>query len=349
MTEAALDSLTFGKAAIAAAAIATTTAAACRRTGSRTAGLAAALAVLAGTAAGLWLVDGLPRLSPRVAVERLLVIGLPLAAIAEAIAVGAALGIVATVVRGVAAFALVRVLLHDSVHLQMEETAAGATVLTAAVLAAIEWPVVAAGERRDDGGVVTVLAVVLALAAAAVVIPMAGYVKGGIVAALLAATVGGALAGGGRVGLTGFGFAALLGIVVVGRFFGGLSSPAALLLCSPPILTVAVGRVGESLGDAATGRVMRSAAYRLALAIVPLVVVIAHSWHDFDRSFRRILSPPAGPNTTPASSLPRGNSLRREPLFDLAAATLDVFLAQQGRLTRNVDKIAGAARNGGEW
>jgi hypothetical protein len=339
--------LTFGGAAIAAAAIATATAAACRRTRNRTACLAAALAVLAGTAAGLWLVGGLLRLPPRVAIGRLLVIGLPLAAIAEAIAVEAGLGRVATVVRGVTALTLVRVLLHDSVHLQMEETAANATVLTAAGLAAIGWPIAVAGERRDDGGVVTVLAVVLALAAAAVAIPMAGYVKGGLVAALLAAAAGGALAGGGRVGLTGFSFAALVGIVVVGRFFGGLSSSTALLLCSPPILTVAVGRVGDSFGDVAAGRVIRSAACRLALAIVPLVVVIAHGWHDFDRSFRQILSPPAGPDASPSSSILQEQSWRMESLFDLAAATLDVSLAAPRGSGGRIRTSSGRRRDGG--
>lgn len=241
-------------------------------------------------------------MSPRVGVERLLVIGLPMAAIAEAIAARAGVGRVSTIARGVTALVLVRVILHDSVHLTETESASGATVLAAAVLAAIEWPIVAAGERLDDGCVVTVLAVVFSLAASAMVIPMAGYVKGGIVAALLAVAVGGSLAGGGRVGLTGFGFAALVGIVVVGRFFGNLSSTAALLLCSSPMLSVAVGRGGEYLGDMVVGRGMRSAGCRLAVAIVPLVIVVAQGWHDFDRSFRRILRPPRGPEASPMSS-----------------------------------------------
>ncbi|MFM8890581.1 MAG: hypothetical protein ACKOTB_02975, partial [Planctomycetia bacterium] len=213
------------------------------------------------------------------------------ATIASATVAGAGPRRLATAVRGVAAVLLVRVLLHDSVHLGINETAARTAVIATAVLAAIEWPFVAAGERRARGGVADVLAIVLALAAAAVAIAMAGYVKGGLVAALFAAAVAGSLAGGGRVGLAGFGFAAVAGIVVVGRFFGGLSSPAAVLLSSPPILTVAVGRIGDALGDVGAGRVMRSAAYRLAVAIVPLVVVLAQSWTDFDRSFRRILSP----------------------------------------------------------
>ncbi|MFM8892380.1 MAG: hypothetical protein ACKOTB_12300, partial [Planctomycetia bacterium] len=59
---------------IAAGAVALATVMACRRTGNRTAVPAAALAVLAGTAAGLWLAGGLPRLPPRVAVGRLLVV-----------------------------------------------------------------------------------------------------------------------------------------------------------------------------------------------------------------------------------------------------------------------------------
>ena len=302
-----LGPLTFAGAAVAAGAVALSTAAAGRRAWGGSRGLAA-LSVLAGTAAGGWLVGGLSPLPPRVAVVRLLVVGLPLAAATEAVAAGQRLRRLAPVVRGVAALVIVRVLLHDSVHLQMEATAGRTAVLGAAALAALAWPFVAAGERRIDGGIVAVVAVMVSLLAAALAIPMAGYVKGGLVAALLAVAVTGSLAGGGRSGLSGFGFAALMGIVVVGRFFGGLSSPAAVLLCMPPVLTVAAGHVGDLLGDEAAGRVIRSAAYRLAVAIVPLVVVLAQSWTDFDSSFRRMVVPPSGLDASPASSLSRENS-----------------------------------------
>lgn len=323
--------LTFGGAAIAAFAVALATVQACRRAGAgggwpATAG--AAIAVLAGTAVGGWLAGGLPPLPPRVAVGRLLAVGLPLAAVAEALAavfagtpaglhaeahagrvvVGGGLRWLVPAVRCLAALLLVRVLLHDSVHLRIGGTAGREELVAAAVLAALAWPFVAADERRADGGVVAVLAAVASLAAAAMAIPMAGYVKGGLVAALLAASVAGSLAGGGRAGLAGFGFAAVVGIVAVGRFFGGLSAVAAFLLCIPPVLAVAAGRVGDSLGAAAAGRLMRSTPYRLAAAIVPLVVVLAQSWSDFDRSFRRMLVPPARADASPAPSILRENS-----------------------------------------
>lgn len=275
-------------AAIAAGVVAAATAAACRRAGAR---VGAVPAVLVGTVAGAWLVGALPRLPPASALGRLIAVGLPVAALVELAAPWRRPGIAVSLVRGLAGLALVRVLLHGSVHLGAEETGSRGLVIGAAALAALAWPAVAAGERRDDGGV-TAVAVVLALAATALAIPLAGYVKGGMVALVLAAALAGSLAGGGRVGLAGFGFAALVGIVGVGRFFGGLSTPAALLLASAPLIACAAGSVGDRLGAAPAGRMTRSVAYRLALAGVPLAVVVFHGYREFERSFRPLLAPP---------------------------------------------------------
>lgn len=279
-------------AALAAGAIAMATAAAARRAGAGVARIGAVPAVLAGTVAGAWLVGALPRLPPASALARLVAVGLPVAALVEASLAWRRPGIAMSLVRGLAGLALVRVLLHGSVHLGAEETGSRGAVIGAALLAALAWPAVAAGEHRDDGGVVTTVAVVLALAATALAIPLAGYVKGGMVALVLAAALAGSLAGGGRVGLAGFGFAALVGIVGVGRFFGGLSTPAALLLSSAPLIALAAGSVGARLGAAPAGRMTRSVAYRLALAGVPLAVVVFHGYRAFERSFRPLLAPP---------------------------------------------------------
>lgn len=278
-------------AALAAGVVAAATAAACRRAGAAGARVGAVPAVLAGTVAGAWLVGALPRLPPASALGRLIAVGLPVAALVELAAPWRRPGIAVSLVRGLAGLALVRVLLHGSVHLGAEETGSRGLVIGAAALAALAWPAVAAGERRDDGGV-TAVAVVLALAATALAIPLAGYVKGGMVALVLAAALAGSLAGGGRVGLAGFGFAALVGIVGVGRFFGGLSTPAALLLASAPLIACAAGGVGDRLGAAPAGRMTRSVAYRLALAGVPLAVVVFHGYREFERSFRPLLAPP---------------------------------------------------------
>lgn len=283
--------LAVGGAALAAGAAAALVAAAGRRAG-RSDGPWGVVAVLAGAATGAWLVGALPQLPPASALSRLLAVGVPGAALVELAARSGRVGCVAPVVRGLAGLALIRVLLHGSVHLGAEQTGSRGAVIGAAALAALAWPAVAAGERRDDGGVVTTVAVVLALAATALAIPLAGYVKGGMVALGLAAALAGSLAGGGRVGLAGFGFAALVGIVGVGRFFGGLSTPAALLLASAPVIARAAGSVGDRLGAAPAGRMTRSAAYRLALAAVPLAIVVFHGYREFERSFRPLLSPP---------------------------------------------------------
>ena len=242
--------------------------------------------VLAGSLLGAWLADALPRLPPASAVGRLLAVGLPLAAVVELLAASRRPRFVAPLVRGLAGLALVRVILHGSVHLGGEETGSPAAVIGGVVAAALAWPAVAAGERGSDRGAVTVIAVVLALAATALAIPMAGYVKGGLVALVLAAALAGSLAGGGRVGLAGFGAAALVGIASVGRFFGGLSTEAAGLICAAPLLAAGAGWLGDRLGAAPAGHLMRSAAYRLALAAAPLAAVLVHGWLAFERSFR---------------------------------------------------------------
>lgn len=291
------DPLAVGRALGAACAVAALVAATARRTvrpdgGARVA--AALVGAAVGTLVGVWLAGATPRLPPTTALDRLLVVGLPLAVIVELAAATGGRGRPAAALRAVAALLLARVLLHGSVHLGAGGAGARAIAVVGAGLLAVAWVLVEWRDRAGEGAPparvagesVTVVATVLALATAGLAIPMAGYVKGGLVALVLAAALAGSLAAGGSAGLGGVGLAALFGIAGLGRFFGGLSTEAAALVCAAPLVAAGAGRIGDRLGAAPAGRLVGSAPYRLVLAAVPLTAVLVHGWIAFERSFR---------------------------------------------------------------
>ncbi len=278
-----------------------------RRWGGVAARIAGVVAVVGGAVAGLAVVPALPRWPPTAAVDRLLLVALPLVAAVELVAALAgprrpATGWIVMAARGLAALVLAPVLLHGSVHVGPGGSRGFWEAIGGAVLLACAGAIVTAGRRRAGGGDVPpedgrssdadgveLVALVMAVTSAGVVIPMAGYVKGGVVALVLAAALAGSVAGGARQGLGGMGLALLLGIVGLGRLFGGLSAPAALLLCLAPLGAIAARGAAERVGASRGGRVLRSAGYRLVVAALPLGVVLLHAWREFERSFKPLL------------------------------------------------------------
>jgi hypothetical protein len=288
-----------------------------RRWGAVAARIAGVVAVVGGAVAGLAVVPALPRWPPTAAVDRLLLVALPLVAAVELVAALAGprrpatgwlgtgwivTGWLVTAARGLVALALAPVLLHGSVHVGPGGSRGFWEAISGAVLLACAGAIVTAGRpcagggdvppedgRSSDADGVELVALVMAVTSAGVVIPMAGYVKGGVVALVLAAALAGSVAGGARQGLGGMGLALLLGIVGLGRLFGGLSAPAALLLCLAPLGAIAARGAAERVGASPGGRVLRSAGYRLVVAALPLGVVLLHAWREFERSFKPLL------------------------------------------------------------
>ena len=143
-----------------------------------------------------------------------------------------------------------------------------------------------------------------------------------------------------RHGLVGFGMAALVGIASVGRFFGGLSSPAALLLGVAPVLTAVAGMIGERSRATPAGRVMRSAAYRLALAGVVLASVLVDGYREFDRSFRPLLAAPRAAGVPPAG-LGRAPALAHDPSLPVdVAGEMEIAVGRRARALRAVAEVA---------
>ena len=283
-----------------------------RRWGGVAARIAGVVAVAGGAVAGLAVVPALPRWPPTAAIDRLLLVALPLVAAVELVAALAGprrpatrwlrTGWLVTAARGLAALALAPVLLRGSVYVGPGVSRGLWEAIGGAVLLACAGAIVTAGRRRAGGGDappehgrtsdadgVEIVALVMAVTSAGVAIPMAGYVKGGVVALVLAAALAGSVAGGARKGLGGLGLAILYGIVGLGRLFGGLSAPAALLLCLAPLGAIAARGAAERVGASPGGRVLRSAGYRLVMAALPLGVVLLHGWREFERSFKPLL------------------------------------------------------------
>ena len=101
----------------------------------------------------------------------------------------------------------------------------------------------------------------------------------------------------GLPGLTAVGLVALFGLVVVGRCFGRLGSAAALLILLAPLLAVLPLGIGRLLPESAGQCLLRSARYRILLALVPLVIVVIVAKADFDTRLGRLVGeiPPPGP------------------------------------------------------
>ena len=272
------------------------------------AAVAVIVAFVWGVVAGLFLLRALPSLPPTTALDRFLVILLPVALAIEAEAAAHWLGgFWLTVERGCVALVAVPVLLHGSVWL--EGGGPAAAILAASLFFWASWEGITGEVRASDDRVVAGVTV-LALVVAGLSIAMAGWLKGGLVALPLAGALAGALAaewGGSRAaggslgrdgggpapsglpGLTAAGLVALFGLVVVGRCFGRLGSAAALLILLVPLLAVVPAAIGRGLPVSAAGRLLCSASYRIFLAVVPLVIVLWGAKADFDTRLGRLL------------------------------------------------------------
>jgi len=288
------------------------------------AAVAVIVAFVWGVVAGLFLLRALPSLPPTTGLDRFLVILLPVALAIEAEAAAHWLGgFWLTAERGCVALLAVPVLLHGSVWL--EGGGPALAILAAALFLWASWEGITGEVRASDDRVVAVVTV-LALVVAGLSIAMAGWLKGGLVglplagalAGALAAEWGGSRAGGGSLGrdggghapsglpgLTAAGLVALFGLVVVGRCFGRLGSAAALLVLLAPLLAVMPAAIGRGLPVSAAGRLLRSASYRILLAVVPLVIVLWWAKADFDTRLGHLLgTAPAAARSFAVSARP---------------------------------------------
>jgi len=264
-----------------------------------------ALGVGAGFLAGAWSLGLAPRFPPLEDQDRLLFIVLPAVVAAE---ISAALLQqklwLGWLLRLIVAIGATPVLLHGSIYLtdsagpetriwQPEQAALILGTLAAALL--VNWVLL---DRLASRTASPVFFLMLALAngGAGVAVILSGYSSGGQLALPLAAGLAGAALAAfvlsevvDQRSSIGVGLVGLFSLLVIGRFFGSLTTMNAVLLFFAPLLgwlpeLSFVSRVGPRLRNLA----------RLLLAVVPVAVALTFTVQSFIAASRP-------PTTTPAS------------------------------------------------
>lgn len=194
-----------------------------------------------------------------------------------------------------------RILLHGSVHLagsggDWTRWEGNFALLICGALLAFTWGLLGWLSQRS-GGISIPIAVSLTTQCAGLTVMLAGYLKGGATAFPLAATIistaiatklvtmrSGTSEKLGLAAIIGVGVIGLFGVLMIGRFFGRLSTGSAVVLMLAPVLCWATelpflrGRKSRLVGS-----------LRLVLVSIPLVVVLAFAKRDFDRDMAPLL------------------------------------------------------------
>jgi hypothetical protein len=185
-----------------------------------------------------------------------------------------------------------RILLHGSVYLagdKSEWTAwqQASTLAFCAAALAVVWALLHWLASRASGVSIPLVLCESSLAGGAAIM-LAGYLAGGETALVLAAALAGAAIAASVVGmreapqgLVGVGIVGLFGVLCIGRFFGRLSTGAALVVLLAPLLGWATETPPLRNRPA-----WLKGALRFALAAIPLAFVLAAAKLDFDRDMR---------------------------------------------------------------
>jgi len=195
-----------------------------------------------------------------------------------------------------------RILLHDSVYLSGFDSnwtlwqAVIAIAVCGALLAGL-WGLLSCLSKRCPG-VSIPLALCLTIQCVGLTVMMAGYIKGGAAAFPLAATLLGTVIGAklvekllgvpvdsGAPAILGIGVVGLFSLLVIGWFFGRLTTDSALAMLLAPLLCwVTETPLLKHRKPWLVGSI------RLALVTIPLVVVLALVKCDFDRDMAPLLT-----------------------------------------------------------
>jgi hypothetical protein len=210
------------------------------------------LGIGVGFFAGCWVLGIRPHLPPRVDLDRLLIVVLPAVVVVEMLAAFPQTPRwLVWPLRLVLVLGGARVLLHGTSYITdltgpgTREWSPSLTWLilgSLAVLEGVVWTLLALLAQRTRGPSLSI-ALAVTTAAASVTVMFSGYATGGQIGLPLAAAIMGAttaallLTRASRgVGPPGIAVAGLFSLLVIGRFFGELSSTHAILLLCAPLL-----------------------------------------------------------------------------------------------------------------
>jgi len=250
------------------------------------AGAGGVLALAGAMYVGLCILGLLPHFPPREALDRLLLIVLPAALVAELIAATSKRA--GWMARATIAVLAAPALLWDSLYIadhggpRPQVWSPVQIWLIFAALAALlmaDWTMLCRLAPRV--GARTVLSCVAGtVLGASVVIMLSGYATGGQVGVPLAAGLGGialgsllATANPGTEGALSIGLVGLFGLLMIGRLFAGLASINAGLLFTAPLLGL--------LPELWPARWRVRPALRLVLVAIPVVLALALAQHKF--------------------------------------------------------------------
>jgi hypothetical protein len=265
-----------------------------------------AIGVGVGLLAGAWLLGVPLRFPPREDLDRLLVVLLPAVVGVEVVAGVVRLRpVVAWSLRTMIAAGAARVLLHGSVYIagssDANEASPGQMWLILAGLAialAVNWALLDRLADRAAGRSV-VFSLALAAGGAGATVMLSGYATGGEIGMPLAAGLVGVAAASlffaetpGLRGTIGVGIVGLFSLLVVGRFFGNLTTANFAALFAAPLL----GWLPELLPARRAGPRVRSAA-RMVLVAAPVAIVLILAAQKFS-------SDSASPSAKPGANEP---------------------------------------------
>ncbi len=255
-------------------------------------GWAGALGVGVGFFVGAWLLGARPRVPPREDQDRWLLILLPASVLVEVAA--AALGRrpwLAWPLRLAVAAGAAPILLYGSSYVAetagpgSREWTPGQTWLILGGLAAalaVAWALLDRLARRTARGAVP-FALALVCAGSGATVMLSGYATGGQLGIPLAAGLAGAAVASFLLqgepdlrGALGVGVVGLFALLVVGRFFGKLTTAnAMLLLGSPLLLGLPAMPILASIGP------RRRAFVGLSVVALPVALALALAWQQF--------------------------------------------------------------------
>ena len=252
--------------------------------------------------------------------------------------------------RATLAAATPRILLHGSVYLsgadhQWSSWETGISLVVSGVLLAGTWGLLSWLSQRS-AGVSIPLALGLTIPCAGLTVMMAGYLKGGAAAFPLAATIvataiatrlitkrSGAPANFGSPAIIGIGIVGLFGVLFIGRFFGRLSTGAAVAMLSAPLLCWIT-----ELPSLRHRKPWLVGLVRLALVAIPLLVVLAVAKRDFDRKMAPLLERQSvSPRHVALPVLMTRSARSRQPSARIASELTRSFVIARCRPSSSVD------------
>jgi hypothetical protein len=187
------------------------------------------------------------------------------------------------------------VLLHGSVYLRYDRPewtmpVAAGTLLGVGLLLVLTWLLLDRLAQRSSGVSIGV-ALSMATQCAGATIMLAGYIKGGMAAGPLAATIAATAIASSLMknraamqSTIGVALVGLSGLLLIGRFYGGLRTPGALVTFCAPLLCWAT-----EIRAMRNWKPWQVCALQLTLVAIVLTSLLVLAKRDFDRDFGPLL------------------------------------------------------------